>query len=133
MNIIKLREGDKCYYLSIPQKSNWMNIKVLAAIYKAEHNYEFCIKDKESKPLEILANRIKRLFEGIKSEQATDNDDNFYWVTVTTHSDLKTVKVLSKEDDSRAIASKCFRNNCFKNRKDAEEVVSNIKRIIGIE
>lgn len=133
MNIVNFREGDKCYYLSVPQNSNWKDIKVLAETYTAEHNYELCIKDKESKPLEILANEIKRLFEGIKSEQATDNDNNFYWVTVTTQSDLKTVKVRSKEDDSNAIASKCFKNNCFKNRKDAEEVVASIKQIIGIE
>ncbi|MBR6989511.1 MAG: hypothetical protein IKH95_06760 [Bacteroidaceae bacterium] len=124
----KLKDGDKCYYLSVPDCNNWMKIEVKTGSYE-EKNYKQCVFDKESKPLELIAQKIMNCFKK-GYVQASDDNKPFFRVTVDHKSDLKTVHVLQSEKDDLIKNQKQYANNCFAYEKDAEAVVSEIKKIL---
>ena len=130
MDYIDLKDGDKCYYLSVPSDNDWLNVKYLSGTYDSSH-YQNCICKKEPKPiLTKMVEELKRYFGSINFEMPTDDKEPFYWVSTSYPSDLKTVKV--QESTPKDKIENCYSKNCFKNREDAEKVVEEIKRILGI-
>lgn len=130
MNYIKLKNGDKCYYLSVPYDNDWLNVKYLSGVYDSSR-YQNCICAKEPKPiLTKMVEELKRYFGSINFEMPTDDKEPFYWASTSYPSDLKTVKVQESKPEDKI--ENCYSKNCFKKREDAEKVVEEIKRILGI-
>lgn len=130
MDYIDLKDGDKFYYLSVPYDSDWLNVKYKSGTYDSSR-YQNCICEKEPKPiLTKMIEELKRYFGSINFEMPTDDKEPFYWVSTSYPSDLRTVKV--QESKPEDIIENCYSKNCFKNREDAEKVVEEIKRILGI-
>lgn len=130
MDYIDLKDGDKCYYLSVPYDNDWLNVKYKSGTYDSSR-YQNCICEKEPKPiLTKMIEELKRYFGSINFEMPTDDKEPFYWVSTSYPSDLKTVKV--QESTPKDKIENCYSKNCFKNREDAEKVVEEIKRILGI-
>lgn len=126
-----LRDGDNCSYLSVPYKSNWQELKIMDNGVYSRVNYKDCIvvPSKDRYRLKNVIPLIKKVFENSDSVEGEDRDDKIkcYWVACSTASDIKTIMVM---DPDKEIASNYYQFNCYKNHKDAEEVVERVKNIL---
>ena len=130
MERIKLKEGNKCWYLSVPNNSDWLNLKTMTGIYNPS-NYVDCIADLEPKP--VLTGMIEKIKKIFNEHQYTPGDENeqFYWICASTRSAIKTIHVNNSKIDTKP--EKCYQKNCFKNKEDAEKVLAQMKLIFGID
>ena len=129
---LSIKEGEKCYYLSVPNDNDWTGTKILQGFYTAV-NYSKCIVSSTEKELEEKKNELQQLFS--KECEAPENDDDKYWrVVVTGQSNIKTVHALeSKSGEKVCNQVNNYLNNCFKYKEDALQRVDEIKAVLGIE
>lgn len=129
---LSIKEGEKCYYLSVPNDNDWTGTKILQGFYTAV-NYSKCIVSSTEIELEDKKNKLQQLFS--KECEAPENDDDKYWrVVVTGQSNIKTVHALeSKSGEKVCNQVNNYPNNCFKYEKDALQRVDEIKAVLGIE
>ena len=129
---LSIKEGEICYYLSVPNDNDWAGTKILPGFYTAL-NYSKCIVASTEIELEDKKNKLQQLFS--KECEAPENDDDKYWrVVVTGQSNIKTVHALeSKSGEKVCNQVNNYPNNCFKYEKDALQRVDEIKAVLGIE
>ena len=129
---LSIKEGEICYYLSVPNDNNWAGTEILSGFYTAV-NYSKCIVAREEIELEDKKNKLQQLFS--KKCKAPENDDDKYWrVVVTGQSNIKTVHALeSKSGEKVCNQVNNYLNNCFKYKEDALQRVDEIKAVLGIE
>lgn len=132
---LSIKEGEKCYYLSVPNDNNWAGTEILSGFYTAV-NYSKCIVASTEIELEDKKNKLQQLFiNPSKNCEAPENDDDKYWrVVVTGQSNIKTVHALeSKSGEKVCNQVNNYLNNCFKYKEDALQRVDEIKAVLGIE
>ena len=132
---LSIKEGEICYYLSVPNDNDWAGTKILPGFYTAV-NYSKCIVASTEIELEDKKNKLQQLFiNPSKNCEAPENDDDKYWrVVVTGQSNIKTVHALeSKPGEKVCNQVNNYLNNCFKYEEDAWQRVAEIKAVLGIE
>ena len=132
---LSIKEGERCYYLSVPNDNNWAGTEILSGFYTAV-NYSKCIVARTEIELEAKKNKLQQLFiNPSKNCEAPENDDDKYWrVVVTGQSNIKTVHALeSKSGEKVCNQVNNYLNNCFKYEEDAWQRVAEIKAVLGIE
>lgn len=132
---LSIKEGERCYYLSVPNDNNWAGTEILSGFYTAV-NYSKCIVARTEIELEDKKNKLQQLFiNPSKNCEAPENDDDKYWrVVVTGQSNIKTVHALeSKSGEKVCNQVNNYLNNCFKYEEDAWQRVAEIKAVLGIE
>lgn len=126
-----LRDGDNCSYLSVPNKSNWQELKTKSGVY-TRIGYKNCIvvPSKDEYRLKNVIPQIVDVFKHSPSVEGTnrDNKQDYYWVACTTASDIKTVHVLSPDQGEKAPNYYLF--NCYQTKQDAEAVVDQVITIL---
>lgn len=132
---LSIKEGERCYYLSVPNDNDWAETEILTGFYVAA-NYSKCITARTEVELEDKKNKLQQLFiNPSKNCEVPENDDDKYWrVIVTGQSNLKTVHAI----ESRSGEKVCnqvnnYQNNCFKYEEDAWQRVAEIKDILGLK
>lgn len=132
---LSIKEGERCYYLSVPNDNNWAGTEILSGFYTAV-NYSKCIVARTEIELEAKKNKLQQLFiNPSKNCEVPENDDDKYWrVVVTGQSNIKTVHALeSKSGEKVCNQVNNYLNNCFKYEEDAWQRVAEIKAVLGIE
>ena len=132
---LSIKEGERCYYLSVPNDNNWAGTEILSGFYTAV-NYSKCIVARTEIELEAKKNKLQQLFiNPSKNCEVPENDDDKYWrVVVTGQSNIKTVHALeSKSGEEVCNQVNNYLNNCFKYEEDAWQRVAEIKAVLGIE
>lgn len=131
---LNIKEGEQCYYLSVPNDNDWAGTEILTGFYIAA-NYSKCITARTEEELEDKKNKLQQLFiNPSKNCEVPENDDDKYWrVIVTGQSNLKTVHAI----ESRSGEKVCnqvnnYQNNCFKHEEDAWQRVAEIKAVLGL-
>ena len=121
-----------CYYLSVPPDNDWANIKILEDTYR-KSDYANCVWSRNLHELEIIKKDITALFSESAGYSQVLKDDAeqfpFYRVYVNGQSNLRTVDYKEVSKGQEEVNNHKY--NCFRNEKDAEEVVKKIKEIIG--
>lgn len=99
MENIGIKDGTKCYYLTVENDNNWANIgyKDDTFIYA---NYKECVvvNKGHKKTLDNYIEKIKDLFNNHKYTPATAEDGEFYRIVVDYPSMIKTVHVKRSSD-----------------------------------
>ena len=132
---LSIKEGESCYYLSVPNDNDWAGTNILPGFYTAV-NYSKCIVARTKKELEEKKKKLQQLFiNPSKNCEVPENDDDKYWrVIVTGQSNIKTVQALeSKPGEKVCNQVNNYLNNCFKYEEDAWQRVAEIKAVLGIE
>lgn len=132
---LSIKEGERCYYLSVPNDNDWAETEILTGFYVAA-NYSKCITARTEEELEDKKNKLQQLFiNPSKNCEVPENDDDKYWrVVVTGQSNIKTVHALeSKSGEKVCNQVNNYLNNCFKYEEDAWQRVAEIKAVLGIE
>lgn len=126
-----LRDGDNCSYLSVPNKSNWQELKTKSGVY-TRIGYKNCIvvPSKDEYRLKNVIPQIVDVFKHSPSVEGTnrDNKQDYYWVACTTASDIKTIHVLSPDQGEKA--PNYYQFNCYQTKQDAEAVVNKVITIL---
>lgn len=127
MDRVELKQGDSCYYLSVPHCNDWGNIRISELHHFTENGeYKDCVvvKAERREILEQIIEKIKPYFLPGKYNQASEGEP-FYRICASTASDIKTLRVVSAFADAR------YSGNCFENEYDAMIVANEIWSIIG--
>lgn len=126
-----LRDGDNCSYLSVPNKSDWQNLKTKSKVY-TRIGYKDCIvvPSKDEYRLKNVIPQIVDVFKNSPSVEGTNRDSkqDYYWVACTTDSDIKTIHVLSPDHGEKA--PNYYQFNCYQTKQDAEAVVNKVITIL---
>lgn len=133
--LIDIKEGEPCYYLSVPNDNDWAGTKILPGFYTAV-NYSKCIVARTEKELEDKRNKLQQLFiNPSKVCEVPENDDDKYWrVIVTGQSNIKTVHAKESEPEEKVCNQvNNYLNNCFKYEEDAWHRVAEIKDVLGLK
>ena len=132
---LSIKEGESCYYLSVPNDNDWAGTNILPGFYTAV-NYSKCIVARTKKELEEKKKKLQQLFiNPSKNCEVPENDDDKYWrVIVTGQSNIKTVQALeSKPGEKVCNQVNNYLNNCFKYEEDAWQRVAEIKDVLGLK
>lgn len=132
---LNIKEGERCYYLSVPNDNDWAGTTILPGFYVAA-NYSKCITARTEKELEDKKNKLQQLFiNPSKACEIPENDDDKYWrIIVTGQSNLMTVHAKESESGEKVCNQvNNYLNNCFKYEEDAWQRVAEIKAVLGIE
>lgn len=149
MDEIELKDGDNCWYISVPYCNDWANIKVSDPHVFHENEREAfkrCIwrkKDRtDKKELVDIANKIREIFKNREYPQVEKDDEKFYRVVVPYPSDLKSydekndiwkssIHVLGSKQCEKA--SNQYKYNCFAKEKDAMIVANKLSKLLGMD
>ena len=129
--LLELREGDNCYYLSVPNQNDWANIKILPGTY-SQGPYSNCICAKTEDLLRDRQSKIQDLFKNMNIEryrQCPKGEKNFYRITVSDDSNFDCINVQSP-DGSKSDNQIQYTNNCFLRQNDAIEIARKISSIL---
>lgn len=135
MDELNIKEGEHCYYLSVPYDNDWAGTEILDGYYVAA-NYTKCIVARTKEELKEKKSKLQQLFiNPSKDCEVPENDDDKYWrVIVTGQSNLKTVHAKESEQGEKVCNQvNNYLNNCFKYEEDAWHRVAEIKAVLGIE
>ena len=135
MENIGIKDGTKCYYLTVENDNNWANIgyKDDTFIYA---NYKECVAVNKGhiKTLNNYIEKIKDLFNNHKYTPATAEDGEFYRIVVDYPSMIKTVHVKRSSDKEHLKAQiRDYPRNIFKYRNDAINMANQIAKICGFK
>lgn len=135
MENIGIKDGAKCYYLTVENDNDWANIgyKDDTFIYA---NYKECVAVNKGhlKTLKNYIEQIKNLFDTHKYKPATAEDGEFYRIVVDYPSMIKTVHVKRSSDKEHLKAQiRDYPRNVFKYRNDAIDMANQIALICGFE
>lgn len=149
MDEIELKDGDNCWYLSVPYSNDWANIKVSDPhVFRENEREAFkrCVwrkKDRtDKKELVDIAKKISEIFKNREYPQVEKDDEKFYRVVVPYPSDLRSydekketwkssIHVLGSKQCEKA--SNQYKYNCFKNEKDAMVVANDVSKLLGMD
>lgn len=149
MDEIELKDGDNCWYLSVPYSNDWANIKVSDPhVFRENEREAFkrCVwrkKDRtDKKELVDIAKKISEIFKNREYPQVEKDDEKFYRVVVPYPSDLKSydekndiwkssIHVLGSKQCEKATNQ--YKYNCFKNEKDAMKVANEVCKLLGMD
>lgn len=135
-NTRRIKNRDIVCYLSVPNKNDWKNIKIIEKPFHERH-YKKCyyVPSKERKQLEKIKNDISTLFKKHKYPTSINKDENkFYRIIVTYASDIKTMYIKeSKNLEEHEKQMQNYSTNCFKYKVNAEIILKKIADILGIQ
>lgn len=129
--LLELREGDNCYYLSVPHQNNWANIQIMQGTY-SQGPYSNCICAKTEDLLRDRQSKIQTLFRNMniaRYPQCPEGETNFYRITVSDDSNFDCI-IVQSPDGSKSDNQKQYTNNCFLKQEDAMIIASEISRIL---
>lgn len=135
MENIGIKDGTKCYYLTVGNDNDWASIdhKENTFIYA---NYKECVAVNKGhiKTLNYYKTQIKDLFSNHKYAPATEEDVEFYRIVVDYPSKVKTVHVKRSSDKEQLKAQiRDYPRNVFKYRNDAINMANQIAKICGFK
>lgn len=135
MENIGIKDGTKCYYLTVGNDNDWANIgyKEDKFIYS---NYKECVAVNKGhiKTLNNYIDQIKGLFNNHKFAPATEEDGEFYRIVADYPSKVKTVHVKKSKDKNQLKAQiRDYPRNVFKYRNDAINMANQIAKICGFK
>lgn len=128
---LDLREGEECYYLSVPHQNDWANIKILHGIY-SQDPYSNCIYARTEKLLLGRQSAIQDLFINMNIErypQCPKGEKGFYRITVSDDSNFARL-IVQSPDGSKSDNQIQYTNNCFLKKEDAKKIASEISSIL---
>ena len=135
MENIGIKDGAKCYYLTVENDNNWANIGYIVDTF-IYANYKECVAVNKGhiKTLNNYINQIKDLFNNHKYTPATAEDGEFYRIVVDYPSMIKTVHVKRSSDKEHLKAQiRDYPRNVFKYRNDAINMANQIAKICGFK
>lgn len=127
-------EGEKCYYLSVPNENDWAKVTIMEETYNKRSSKE-CVRTSKD-DIKGLHNLIElvvsiRIIFLLHKYTLAKGDRTFYRINVTHASDILTLKVVP--DDASSLKDQIkYTGNYFQNEDEAELVAKQLKRIIGI-
>ena len=128
---LDLREGEECYYLSVPHQNDWANIKILRGIY-SQDPYSNCIYARTENLLRGRQSAIQDLFINMNIErypQCPKGEKGFYRITVSDDSNFARL-IVQSPDGSKSDNQIQYTNNCFLKKEDAKKIASEISSIL---
>ena len=132
--LIELREGDKCYYLSVPNQNNWAEIYVKKGTYH-QGPYANCIYSKTKAGLEIKAERIQTLFKHMDTNKylqcfEISNSDEYYRISISDSPNFGKLEIIRDGKDTVKNQIQ-YLNNHFLMLEHAVHFAEQIKSILG--
>lgn len=130
--LLELKEGDKCYYLSVPNQNGWADIRVIKGEYH-QGPYANCIYSSSQEALNEKAKKIQALFRDMKTErykQSPDDAKEYYRISISDNSNFGELIVI-RDTTLSSGNQKQYLNNHFLELDDAISIAETIRRILG--
>lgn len=125
------KEGEDYFFIGIPNKNDWEHCFAKKFCYQS--SFENYIGFKSEKEANEKIDSIKSLFKDpCKYEQFTaDSNESFWRIIVPSVYDIKAMRIKSDMAKPKYQVND-YKNNCFKEKKDALAVESEIRKILDI-
>lgn len=125
------KEGQEYFFIGIPKDNDWEHCYVKKFRYQS--SFEDYIGFKSEKKANGIIDSIKSLFKDpSKYEQVPANSNESFWrIIVSSTYAVKTIHIKSDIAKPKHQTNN-YRNNCFKYKKEAIAVESEIRKILDI-